>query len=233
MPHFVPEERDFERDTQIKEAQVRREREWDMYLADKEVQNDEFIKWVGGSMRKWLAPAPGAPVDENSEKAVTNRIFDIIYTISKSIHTLNSTQKYKVSNFLSWAQNFHTGGEQTRPRLPDLPARPDRPDIKEAVNSLFESISHGPGKASDGPGRMYTNTPSVLYYCIYMYSSDIRDSYGLTPPKQQPMSSDDATCTGASCGGIFDWMTGRKGGTRRRNKKRKSRKSNKRTNRIR
>lgn len=205
----------------------------------KDFKISPFLEWVGKSMSKWLAPAPGALVDEMSEKAVTDGIFDIIFAIDYSILTLNQTQTVKVSNFLSWAEKFDTGVKQKRPDLDGLPDLPNIPNIKEVVDGLF-----------NGPGRMYTNTPSVLYYCIYKYSQNIRERFNLTRPKQQPMSTDGAsedkvyslegkiiepTCTGASCGGIFDWVTGRKGGTRRRNKKRKSRnkKSKKRTNRIR
>jgi hypothetical protein len=108
--------------------------------------------------------------------------------------------------------------------------------------------------------KIYTNPYSVLYDCMYYFSPIIKDKFHLTPrhlteleKKMKPTGStdearkevhvnerhkepdtDDATCTGASCGGIFGWLAGR-GGTRRRNKKRKSRnkKSKKRTNRIR
>ena len=231
-------EREREREREVKEIRSKYTKEnWEVIKA---FGIEKFIKWVGGSMRKWLAPAPGALVDEMSEKAATNGIFDIIFAIEYSILTLNQTQTVKVSNFLSWAEKFDTGVKQKRPDLDDLPDLPNIPNIKEVVDRLF-----------NGPGRMYTNTPSVLYYCIYKYSEDIRERFNLTRPKQSPRSSDgarkdvhvnethkesdtdDATCTGASCGGIFDWVTGRKGGTRRRNKKRKSRKSNKRTNRIR
>ena len=237
----LPESRESKKEREREKERKREERrskytkeKWEFIKA---FEIEKFIKWVGGSMRKWLAPAPGALVDEMSEKAATDGIFDIIFAIEYSILTLNQTQTVKVSNFLSWAEKFDTGVKQKRPDLDDLPDLPNIPNIKEVVDRLF-----------NGPGRMYTNTPSVLYYCIYKYSEDIRERFNLTRPKQSPRSSDGAsedkvyslegkiiepTCTGASCGGIFDWVTGRKGGTRRRNKKRKSRKSNKRTNRIR
>ena len=237
-------ERDRERERQRERAREKEKEMSSKYTKKtweyiKAFEIERFIEWVGGSMRKWLAPAPGALVDEMSEKAVTDGIFDIIFAIDYSILTLNQTQTVKVSNFLSWAEKFDTGVEKPVPDLADLPDLPNIPNIKEVVDRLF-----------DGPGRMYTNTPSVLYYCIYKYSQNIRERFNLTRPKQSPRSSDgarkdvhvnethkesdtdDATCTGASCGGVFDWFTGR-GGTRRRNKKRKSRKSNKRTNRIR
>jgi hypothetical protein len=80
----------------------------------------------------------------------------------------------------------------------------------------------------------YTNTLQVLYDFIYEFSPKLRTKYKLTPRELEGKPvEDDSTCTGASCGGLFDWF--RKGGTRRKIKKNKSkkRKSKKRMNRIR
>ena len=229
-------ERHSETVREIKERRSRyTEKDWEWM---KETARNLFISRFDYWMSGYLAPAV-AFADKSSEKAVTVGISDIKDAIETSIVSLNKKQINKVSNFLSWAEKFDTGVKQKRPDLDDLPDLPNIPNIKEVVDRLF-----------NGPGRMYTNTPSVLYYCIYHDSPLIREKFHLTRPKQQPMSTDGASedkvyslegkiieptesCTGASCGGIFDWVTGRKGGTRRRNKKRKSRKSNKRTNRIR
>ena len=95
-----------------------------------------------------------------------------------------------------------------------------------------------------GDGDNYTNTFQVLYDFIYEFSPILRKKYQLTHRftpgtadtvytlEGKPVE-DDSTCTGASCGGLFDWF--RKGGTRRKIKKNKSkkRKSKKRRNRIR
>ena len=186
-------------------------------------------------LERYLAPASDTR-DAKSLQDVTVGISDIIYAIETNIVYLDKIQINKVSNFLSWAEKFDIGIKQTRPDLDDLPDLPNIPNIKEVVDRLF-----------NGPGRMYTNTPNVLYYCIYD-SRLIRYKFHLTQPRRQPMSTDGAsedkvyslqgkiiepTCTGASCGWFFDRLAGR-GGTRRRNKKRKSRnkKSKKRTNRI-
>jgi hypothetical protein len=89
---------------------------------------------------------------------------------------------------------------------------------------------------SRSDGENYTNTFQVLYDFIYEFSPILRKKYHLTPREYtlegNPVE-DDSTCTGASCGGLFDWF--RKGGTRRKIKKNKSkkRKSKKRRNRIR
>jgi hypothetical protein len=89
---------------------------------------------------------------------------------------------------------------------------------------------------SRSDGENYTNTFQVLYDFIYEFSPILREKYQLTPRvytlEGKPVE-DDSTCTGASCGGLFDWF--RKGGTRRKIKKNKSkkRKSKKRRNRIR
>jgi len=93
-------------------------------------------------------------------------------------------------------------------------------------------------------GDNYTNTFQVLYDFIYEFSPILRKKYQLTrrftPGTADTVYTlegnpveDDSTCTGASCGGLFDWF--RKGGTRRKIKKNKSkkRKSKKRRNRIR
>ena len=129
-------------------------------------------------------------------------------------------------------------------KLEDIVGRPDfdRYDIKPNdlttfLSKIKSNVPYGNRYSyietlslSRSDGGNYTNTFQVLYDFIYEFSPILLKKYHLTP--REPVE-DDSTCTGASCGGLFDWF--RKGGTRRKIKKNKSkkRKSKKRTNRIR
>lgn len=111
---------------------------------------------------------------------------------------------------------------------------------RDSLNFIYSYVI----RLHKSDGDNYTNTFQVLYDFIYEFSPILREKYQLTrrftPGTADTVYTlegnpveDDSTCTGASCGGLFDWF--RKGGTRRKIKKNKSkkRKSKKRKNRIR
>ena len=136
--------------------------------------------------------------------------------------------------------------------MPDFDVRYDiKPnDLTTFLSQIKSNVPYGNRYSfnetlslSRSDGVYYTNTFQVLYDFIYEFSPILREKYELTPREytleDKPVTlegnpvEDDSTCTGASCGGLFDWF--RKGGTRRKIKKNKSkkRKSKKRRNRIR
>ena len=189
------------------------------------------------------------------EKYQTAEYLEISKTIIQMItyieHELGNEEIGTIGEFLRMIKDYPLNRHYSGPIRNKLLAFKQSPLLTLARKSM--------DKLMTGPGFKFINIVGVLYDCIYKFSPVIRSHFRLTPrpliPEEKKMKptgstdearkevhvnethkesdTDDATCTGASCGGLFDYITGRKGGTRRRNKKRKSRKSKKRTNRIR